>query len=75
MRTVKASEFKAKCLQLMEEVTRSGESIVITKHGRALSVLGPYRDRPSSLFGLHRSAVTIRGDIVAPLEDPWDAER
>lgn len=75
MRTVKASEFKAKCLQLMEEVTESGESIVITKHGRAMSVLGPYRDRSSSLFGRHRGTMAIRGDIIVPLDDPWDAER
>ena len=33
-RTIKASEFKAKCLKLMDEVAESGEEIVITKHGR-----------------------------------------
>ena len=33
-RTIKASEFKAKCLRLMDEVAESGEEIVITKNGR-----------------------------------------
>ena len=34
VRTMKASEFKAKCLQLMDEVAKSGEEIVITKYGQ-----------------------------------------
>ena len=34
-RTIKASEFKAKCLKLMDEVAESKEDIVITKNGRA----------------------------------------
>ena len=33
MKTIKASEFKAKCLQLMSEVAETGEVIVITKNG------------------------------------------
>jgi len=73
MRTVNASEFKDRCLQLMEEVTASGESLVITKGGKPLSVLSPYRSSP--LFGRHRDAMTISGDIVAPIDEPWDAER
>ena len=36
-RTIKASEFKAKCLKLMDEVAESGEEIVITKNGRPVS--------------------------------------
>ena len=34
-RTIKASEFKAKCLRLMDEVAESGEEIVITKNGQS----------------------------------------
>ena len=36
-RTIKASEFKAKCLKLMDEVAESGEEIIITKNGRPVS--------------------------------------
>ena len=43
-RTIKASEFKAKCLQLMDEVAESGEEIVITKFGKPLARLGPLRE-------------------------------
>ena len=45
-RTMKASEFKAKCLQLMDEVADGGGEIVITKNGKPVSRLVPYRERP-----------------------------
>ncbi len=41
MRTIKASEFKAKCLRLMDEVAADGIPIVITKHGRPVTRLVP----------------------------------
>ncbi len=74
MQTVKASEFKAKCLKLMDEVNRTGEPIVVTKNGVPVSKLVPYRERPDSLFGQDRDLISIEGDIVSPLEEAWDAE-
>ena len=74
VRVVKASEFKAKCLRLMDEVAASGEEIIITKRGRPVSRLAPYRERPKSLFGIDRGRIEILGDIVAPLEEEWEAE-
>ena len=49
-RTIKASEFKAKCLKLMDEVAENGEEIVITKNGKPVAKLTAYRSgRPVSL--------------------------
>ena len=70
---VKASEFKDKCLELMEEVTKSGEQLVITKHGKPVSLLSPYTGPSTTLFGRHRDSLTICGDILAPIEDTWEA--
>ena len=50
-RTIKASEFKAKCLKLMDEVAESGEEIVITKNGRPTARLVAYRQKPKTWFG------------------------
>ena len=74
MRTIQASEFKAKCLALMDEVARSGEVLVVTKNGRPVAELRPYSGgRAASPFGLHRE-VEIRGDILSPIdEDAWKA--
>ena len=70
-RTIKASEFKAKCLKLMDEVAESGEEIVITKHGRPVSRLKPYREKPKSVFGRGKGMIEIHGDIVEPMPAEW----
>ena len=73
-KTIKASEFKAKCLQLMDEVAATGEEIVITKHGRPVSRLTPYREKPKSWFGIDRGKIVILGDIMEPIDVEWEAE-
>ena len=55
MQTLKASEFKARCLKLMDEVQKTGEEIVITKNGKPVSKLVPFRVIAPSLFGLHKN--------------------
>ena len=70
-RTIKASEFKAKCLQLMDEVAESGDEIVITKNGKPVSRLVPYREKPKSWFGRDRDIIQIHGDIVSPMPAEW----
>jgi prevent-host-death family protein len=74
MQTIKASEFKAKCLQLMNEVAESGEIIVITKNGQPVAQLAPITSRPTSLAGCHQGKISIIGDIIAPVGESWDAE-
>ncbi len=74
-RTIKASEFKAKCLKLMDEVAESGEEIIITKNGKPVAKLTPYREKPKSPFGLNRGRYVIHGDLDGALNDvEWDAE-
>ena len=74
-RTVKATEFKAKCLKLMDEVAETGEEIVITKNGKPVAKLTPYREMPKSLFGIDRGKYEIIGDLDDALLDvEWDAE-
>jgi len=73
-RTIKASEFKAKCLKPMDEVAESGEEIVITKNGRPVSRLTPYRERPTSWFGRDRDIIQIHGNITEPIDVEWEAQ-
>ena len=70
-RTIKASEFKAKCLRLMDEVAETGKEIVITKNGRPVSRLLPFRTTPKSFFGLDRGRIQILDDIVSPMPAEW----
>lgn len=72
---IKASEFKAKCLQLMDSVAATGEALVITKNGVPVAKLVPAREKPGTLFGLHAGEITIRGSLIDPVEADWEAAR
>lgn len=41
---INASVFKARCLRLLDEVSRTGEELVILKRGRPVARLVPARD-------------------------------
>lgn len=74
-RMIKASEFKAKCLGLMDEVAASGETIIITKNGKPVASLGPPRKAGfEEAFGSMKGLIHITGDIIAPASDPEDWE-
>ena len=73
--TMTAAEFKARCLEIMDRVAETGEPVIVTKRGRPVAQLAPIRAKPKTLRGFFRGGVKIRGDIVAPLGLPWDADR
>ena len=73
--TIEASEFKAKCLELMDEVADTGQETVISKGGRPMARLAPYPTMPQSLFGIDRGEIEILGDIIEPLDVEWEANR
>jgi prevent-host-death family protein len=75
METIKASEFKAKCLKLMDKVARTGEELTITKNGKPVAKLVPVRVNASSLLGLHEGMIDISGDIESPVDVAWEAAR
>jgi prevent-host-death family protein len=71
---VKASEFKAKCLALMDEVARTGESVVVTKKGQPLVELVPHNSKvKKDAFGILKGELVITGDIMSPIDVEWDA--
>ena len=75
MSTIQASEFKAKCLALMDQVAHTGQTIVITKNGKPVAELRAHRPpRAKSLIGLHKGRIAIRGDIISPAGSRlWEA--
>ena len=68
MKIVIASEFKAKCLKIMDEVAATGEPVIITKHGVPVAQLVPEVQKPETLFGALQGSVIILGDIVGPID-------
>ena len=73
--TMKASEFKAKCLALMDEVAETGNRVVITKNGKPIADLVPHQAAPprKSAFGILKGEIEIVGDIISPIDVEWDA--
>ena len=69
---MKASEFKAKCLKVMDEVAATGEPVTITKNGVAISQLVQATRKPGSMVGALKGSVTIRGNIISPIEVDGD---
>jgi prevent-host-death family protein len=72
---ISATEFKAQCLALMDRVGKTGEEIVITKHGKPVAKLIAIREQPrESAWGSMKGTVQILGDIVAPDFADWDVD-
>lgn len=74
MATVAAGVFKAKCLELMDEVERTKEEIVVTKHGRPVAKLVPVAGvRPPALIGRAKGTVVrVADDAFAPTPELWN---
>ena len=77
MKKMPASEFKARCLRLMDEVRKRREPVLITKNGRPVAKLVPADESRADVFGCMAGTAEIRGDIVAPVlpARTWKAAR
>jgi prevent-host-death family protein len=73
MRTIPAGRFKAECLRLLDEVAETGETIVVTKRGKAVAKIEPIEEPPS-----------LKGSVIYLVDDDeelfstgevWDMER
>jgi antitoxin (DNA-binding transcriptional repressor) of toxin-antitoxin stability system len=62
-RIVEASEFKAKCLKLMDEIAATGDSITVTKNGRLMVEVRAVGRPKRGFFGRNRGKMVIHGDL------------
>ncbi len=72
--SIGAGDFQATCLKLLDEVARSRQPVIITKHGRPVAKLVPMPPA-AALFGALAGSVLREDDIVSPLDEAWDALR
>jgi prevent-host-death family protein len=71
-RTISASEFKARCLAILDDVAGSGEEVIVTKRGRPVARVSAAVE-PPSLLGSVTYHVTDE-ELIAPIDVEWDAE-
>ena len=75
MKEIAISEFKAKCLALIDEVQKTKKPILITRFGKPVAEVIPPSPKPvSDWIGSMKGTVEILGDIVAPASDESDWE-
>ena len=70
--TVSASEFKATCLELMDEVARTRDEVIVTKHGRPVVRVAPVEDTVRSPVGFLAGSIVSHGDIVGSDQSLWE---
>jgi prevent-host-death family protein len=71
---VSASEFKARCLELIDLVGAGRGEIVVTKRGHPVAKLVPVAAVSRDFIGSLKGTVTYHGDIVAPTGEVWEAD-
>jgi prevent-host-death family protein len=70
---ISASQFKARCLALLDQVAEGGGELVVTKRGRPVARVLPVEEGASL-----RGSVTYHvsdDELVAPVDVEWDAAR
>jgi prevent-host-death family protein len=79
MKEVPISEFKAKCLGMLEEVRKTRKPIRVTRFGKPVAEVVPTapEEHPKSWLGCMAGTAEILGDIVGPTGslDDWKAWR
>lgn len=79
MQTIPISQFKAKCLAILETVRRTRKPILVTRFGKPVAEVGPppQPDREEGWLGCMSSSGRIVGDIVSPIgqAEDWESLR
>ncbi|MGO9862837.1 MAG: type II toxin-antitoxin system Phd/YefM family antitoxin [Terriglobales bacterium] len=77
MEEIAISKFKATCLAVLEDVRKTGKTVLVTRFGKPVAeVVPPYSSRkPKRWVGCLAGTGQITGDIVSPAseEDEWEA--
>jgi len=74
MKEVAISEFKAKCLSLLEEVEKTKKPLLVTKFGKPIAEVGPpsANQKNRSWVGSMTGEIAFLEDIVGPVFDERD---
>jgi prevent-host-death family protein len=76
MKEMAISQFKARCLAVLEQVRKTKRPIRVTRFGEPIAEVVPpsIPERPASWLGTLAATGRIPGDVVAPVADEGDWE-
>jgi prevent-host-death family protein len=70
MKEIAISEFKAKCLALLDQVQKTKKPLRITRFGKPIAeVIPPAPVSAADWMGSMKDSIEILGDIVSPAND------
>ena len=75
MRPVTITDFKARCLSLLQELQEDDEPLIVTKRGKPFAEVHACRGDLETVMRRYRGSVIHYGDIVSPVDEQWDADR
>ncbi|MBA7662835.1 hypothetical protein ES703_70868 [subsurface metagenome] len=73
MKTVYISDFKARCIAIINEVNQTHTPVIITRRGKPVARLEPIqKEKPERVLG-NLGKMLIKGDIVhTDSSDEWN---
>ena len=74
--TIPISRFKATCLRLLDDVNKTGQSLLVTRNGEPIALVSPPPPpkKTDSWLGSMRGRLKIVGDVVSPASDEEEWE-
>jgi prevent-host-death family protein len=73
-RELSTSQLKAHCSEVVEGVASRRETVIVTRRGRPVAKIVPIdAGEQRALFGCARGVLTIRGDLIDPVDVAWEA--
>lgn len=70
LNSVTVTDFKARCHQILDQISQTGESVTVTKHGKPIAVVSPVASEPGLPYrlGLFVGKAKILADLIEPVQ-------
>ena len=70
---IAVSDFKARCLTLLEDVAEKHHMLIITKYGKPIAKVSPIENTKPPLLGSWKGIVEVTGDLAHfDSSDEWE---
>ncbi len=72
---ISVTEFRRRCLRLIDEVHALNRDIIVTKHGKPVAKLVSCREEePRPFVGSLTGVGETKGDLLEPVEEDWEMD-
>jgi prevent-host-death family protein len=72
-KTVPATQFKAHCLAMIEEVRETRQPLLVTRHGRPVVEISPYVPKNTARLNPLKGSILFQDDLISPMDEQWDS--